>query len=94
MKTKDKIVAGDEGVLSRVLGNGRRKMSPTLARHILKLGFDDDDQKRMGDLAARNQLGRLSVRERDELLEYVRAADVLALLQSRSRLALKAEAKA
>jgi hypothetical protein len=93
MNTRTRLVSGDIGILPRVLGNGRRKMSSVLARHILTLGFDEDDQKRMGELAERNQLGRLSGQERAELLEYVRAADVLALLHSQARLALKSRAK-
>jgi hypothetical protein len=36
-------------------------MSSELARYVLTLGFNDEDQARMTDLAARNQEGDLSL---------------------------------
>lgn len=89
MSSRTAIASGEAGILSRVLGNGSGKMTLALARHILTLGFDDDDQQRMADLAERNQLGRLSEREHAELMEYVRAGHVLALLNARARKAFK-----
>jgi hypothetical protein len=41
-------------ILSRVLSNGK-SLSPSLARHLLTLGFSEDDQSRMNDLAERNR---------------------------------------
>ena len=64
-------------------------MSEELARYVLTLGFDADDQNRMRDLAARNQDGRLSADELEELQSFVKAGHFLALLHSRARKALK-----
>ena len=75
-------------IFARVLGNGR-SMSADLARYVLTLGFDEDDQARMGDLAERNQRGELSQAERDELMAFVRASHLLALLHSKARQALQ-----
>jgi hypothetical protein len=69
-------------------------MSAALARHILTLGFEDGDQKRMAELAEGNQLGQLSEPEHAELMEFVRAGHVLALLHSRARQALQSRPKA
>jgi hypothetical protein len=69
-------------------------MSPALARYVLTLGFGPEDQARMADLAERNQDGRLSAAEREELSSYVRAGHVLALLQSKARRTLRAKARA
>ena len=52
------------------------------------LGFDTADQNRMHDLAARNQEGTLTPEEREELLNYVNAGHLLALLHSKARKSL------
>jgi hypothetical protein len=74
-----RLIKADEGNLSR-----------GLARYILTLGFDEDDQARMTDLAAKNQEGNLTREEREELLNYVKAGHMLALLQSKARRSLQA----
>jgi hypothetical protein len=43
----------------------------------------------MEKLAIRNQAGRLSLDELDELMNYVKAGHLLALLHSKARKALK-----
>ena len=43
----------------------------------------------MSDLADRNQDGNLASEEQDELLNYVKAAHMLALLQSKARRSLQ-----
>jgi hypothetical protein len=43
----------------------------------------------MRDLAERNQEGGLPADERDELLSFVRAGHLLALLHSKARMSLK-----
>jgi hypothetical protein len=60
-----------------------------LARYLLTLGFDADDQARMRVLAARNQEGNLALEEHEELLRYVKG-HMLALLHSKARRSLKA----
>ena len=65
------------------------ELPKTLARHILKLRFSKQDQARMHELAERNQEGRISAGELEELDSYVAVGDLLALLQSRARRTLK-----
>jgi hypothetical protein len=60
-----------------------------LARYVLTLGFSDEEQTRMRDLAARNQEGAASPLEHEELMSYVRAGHLLALLHAKARSALK-----
>jgi hypothetical protein len=79
----------DATIFWRVLNNGRGPMSAQLARYILTLGFDDDDQARMSDLATRNQDNRLSPGELEELQSFVKAGHLLVLLQSKARKTLK-----
>ena len=52
-----RLIKADEGNLTR-----------GLASYLLTLGFDEDDQARMSDLADRNQDGNLASEEQEELL--------------------------
>jgi hypothetical protein len=79
----------DIAIFGRLLENGKAAMSPALARYVLTLGFDEAEQARMRDLASRNQEGTLPAEGREELLSFVRAGHLLALLHSKARTALK-----
>ncbi len=61
------------------------KLPRALARLILKLGFSQKDKARMHELAAKNQEGRISTTELEELDSFVKAGDLLALLQSNAK---------
>jgi hypothetical protein len=63
----------------------RQQMTPTLARHLLKMNFSDDDGTRMDELAAKNREGEISPAELAELDNFVRVGTVLSILQSRAR---------
>jgi hypothetical protein len=75
--------------LARLLKADEGKMRRDLARYILTLGFDEEDQARMRDLAERNQQGVLSRDEQDELRSYVTVGHLLALLDSKARRSLR-----
>jgi hypothetical protein len=77
-------------IFARLLKADDGDLSHELARYILSLGFDEQDQARMRELAERNQEGASSPRERDELQNYVKAGHWLALLHSKARRSLKA----
>jgi hypothetical protein len=72
-------------ILARVLGNDCGQLSEEMARHILELGFSDRDKARMHDLIVRNQDDALSPREKQHLLAFGKAGDVLAILKSKAR---------
>jgi hypothetical protein len=55
---------------------------------VLTLGFGEEDQARMSELAERNQAGALSAPEQQELHNYVKAGHLLALLHSKARKSL------
>lgn len=76
-------------IFGRLLDNRKGELSPALARYVLTLGFNETDQARMRDLAARNQEGSLSAEEHAELMSYVKAGHLLALLHSKARKALR-----
>ena len=77
-------------IFARLIRVEDSDLSRELARYILTLGFDDEDQKKMTDLAERNREGILSSDEKAELENFVKAGHLLALLQSKARMALKA----
>jgi len=85
----DKSKPSEFAIFARLLSNHKTDMSPRLARYLLTLGFNADEQARMRELAARNQVSQLTPTEHDELMGYVKAGHLLALLHSKARKALK-----
>ncbi len=63
----------------------REQMTPSLARHLLKMNFSDEDAGRMDELADKNQEGEITPAELEELDNFVRVGTVLSILQSRAR---------
>jgi len=56
---------------------------------ILRMKFQPADQERVALLSSKAQKGDLTSAERAELEQYIRAADLLAMLKSKARLLLK-----
>lgn len=79
----------EAAIFSRLWESRDGGLSPELARHVLKLRFSDQDMERMHELAARNQNSKLSASESDELDNFVKVGDLLAILQSKARKLLK-----
>jgi hypothetical protein len=76
-------------IFARVWESGEPGWTPELARYILGRTFSERDQGRMHELAEKNQEGRLTAKELEELDSFVKVADLLAILQSRARQFLK-----
>ena len=76
-------------IFARLIKANDGDLSRELARYILTLGFDEQDQVRMRELAERSQEGTLPPKERSELQNYVKAGHMLALLHSKARRSLK-----
>lgn len=70
------------------------KMPLAVARQVLTLGFNTDDQARMCELADRNQWGTISAEENTELINYVRVSHLLALIHAHARKVLRPKKKA
>jgi len=75
-------------IFARLIKADASDLSRDLARYILTLGFDDEDQKKMTDLAERNQDGSLSGEEKAELDHFVKAGHLLALEHSKAKIVL------
>jgi hypothetical protein len=76
-------------IWSRIVKPDRATFTPELARAILKLDFDREDQERVEILSAKAQKGSLTPEERAELEEYIRVNNELMILQSKARLSLQ-----
>ena len=88
---KLRTIENEVTILARVLGNGEKPLPLDWARHLLALGFTDQEEARMNELADRNRQGTLSDSEKDELLGYAKAGCLLGILHSKARLALKSK---
>ena len=64
-------------------------MSRETARHVLHLGFLEEEQTRMHELATKNQSGTLTPDEETELDSFCRVGTMLSILKSRARKLLK-----
>jgi hypothetical protein len=76
---------GEAAIFARLWDSKDHRLTPTLARHVLKVRFSDEDMKRMHDLAAKNQAEKLSREEAEELDNFIKVGDMLAILQSKAR---------
>ncbi|HVS37099.1 MAG TPA: hypothetical protein VMS17_16175 [Gemmataceae bacterium] len=76
-------------ILNRLIEPERGDLSREAAESILRLDFREDDHARMAELSSKAQEGALTADEREELTEYIRVADLLAVFQSKARRSLK-----
>ena len=84
----------EAAIFARLWDSKDHRLTPALALHVLEVRFSDEDTKRMHDLAAKNQLQRLSRDEAEELDNFIKVGDMLAILQSKVRKILKAKPSA
>jgi len=79
----------EAAIFSRVLEPEKPMISPDAARSILGLDFTAADRERMNALAAKARAGTLSKEEDEELENYLRVGDLLAIMQSKARRTLQ-----
>ncbi|WP_406699334.1 hypothetical protein V5E97_10725 [Singulisphaera sp. Ch08] len=82
------IAQTDAAVFGRLIKPNHGDFSPTAAREILSLQFDDDDKARMHQLSLKAQEGTLTPDEQAEIESYRRAGSMLGVLWSKARLSL------
>ena len=78
-------------ILSKVFLRNPHGLTKEQARYLVGLGFGDEDKERMKELARKNREGEISAEELRELDSYIKAGDLLAILQSKARKFLKAK---
>ena len=83
-----------EGAIwNRVLQPMGKAMSVTAARAILQLEFPGEDKDRMHELAAKARDGALTAAEQEEIRNYERVGNLLALIKAKARQRLKGSAR-
>jgi len=76
-------------IVKRLIGLESSELTPDAARSLLQLDFPESDHARVAELSAKAQTGKLTGDEREELDEYIRVADMLAVIQSKARRSLR-----
>jgi hypothetical protein len=80
-------------VLDRLLDPLARRFTPAAARALVSFRADPTTRARIAELADRCNQGELSPEERAEYEAYVRAIDLISILQSKARRLLAKSAK-
>jgi hypothetical protein len=76
-------------ILNRLFDPEGDHLPADAARFLARLDFPKCDHVRMEELSKKAAEGALSSDEREELNEYLRVADLLAVIQSKARRSLK-----
>lgn len=75
----------DAPLLDRLLDPIGQILTPDVARHLVRLRFDQKAQARIGKLARKCNDGKLTDAERREYETYVYAIDFIGILQAKAR---------
>ena len=81
--------ASEAAIFARLWETENGHLAPELAHHIIKICFSAEDKARMRELAVKNQEEGLSPEEKQELDNFIKVGDLLAILQSKARQVLK-----
>jgi len=82
---------GEAAIWARLIESQPQELTPEAARYLLGLGFTENDQARLQDLADRSQAGTLSEDEGREFDSYLHIGNLLAVMQSKARLVLASQ---
>jgi hypothetical protein len=81
----------EAAIFSRVLEPEKPMFNPDAARSILALDFSQADRERLNALAIKARAGTLTADENEELENYLRVGDLVAIMQSKARRSLQQE---
>src|SRR3954451_17778117 len=84
MSTLQASNTSQAAIFARIWERKDGQVPVTLARHLVKLDFSADDKSRMHELAEKNQEGAISKAELEELDNFIRVGDMLAIVQSKA----------
>ena len=80
-------------ILDRFLDPVGSYLTPEVARRVVRFRADSKTQRRLDELAEKNQEGELTEAERREYDTYISAIDFVSVLQAKARSLLKSHAK-
>ncbi len=90
MSSRAITAASEAAILARLIEPERDNMLPEAACYLLSIDFRDEDRDRMNALAEKAREGALTEDEGEELENYRRVSHLLALMQSKARISLRA----
>jgi hypothetical protein len=76
-------------IWARLMQAQKKDPSQEVARYLLSMGFEESDRERMQQLADRSESGTLTDEERAEFDGYLHVGNLLAVIQSKARSALR-----
>ena len=79
----------EAAIWTRLMQVQKDVLSPDAAEFLLAMDFGEGDRQRMLQLAERSEAGTLTGEEQIEFDGYLHVGNLLAVMQSRARLALK-----
>jgi hypothetical protein len=79
----------EAAIWARLMQAQKDEPSSEAAEFLLTINFDETDRKRMQELAERSEDGTLTAEEQTEFDGYLHIGNLLAVMQSKARLALK-----
>jgi hypothetical protein len=89
MQTETMTTYSEAAIFSRVLEPEKPLISPDAARSFLALDFSSTDRERLNVLSAKARAGSLTPDEDEELENFLRVGDLLAIMQSKARRSLQ-----
>jgi hypothetical protein len=81
----------EAAIWARLMQAQKDELSPEAAEFLLAIDFGDSDRERMLQLAERSEGGTLTAEEQIEFDGYLHVGNLLAVMQSKARRALKAK---
>ena len=79
----------EAAIWARLMHAQKDELSFEAAEFLLSIDFGEGDRQRMLQLAERSEAGTLTAEERAEFDGYLHIGNLLAVMQSKARLALK-----
>ena len=79
----------EAAIWARLMQAQKDELSPETAEFLLGMDFAQSDRERMLELAERSDAGTLTAEEQAELDGYLHVGNLLAVIQSKARLALR-----
>jgi hypothetical protein len=79
----------EAAIWTRLVQAQKAGLSPELAEYLLSIRFGQRDQDRLQQLADRSNAGALTDEERAEYDSYLHVGNLLAVMQSKARVALR-----
>jgi hypothetical protein len=76
-------------IWARLIQAPKAPLSPDAARYLLSINFSESDHARMQELMDKSSDGALTPGEKAELDGYVNIANVLSVMHSQARVALR-----